>query len=31
MLPGIGGHFVFDALDVIDEVKSPCGGRGFAW
>jgi hypothetical protein len=27
MVPGIGGHF--DALGVIEEIKSPCGCRGF--
>ena len=29
MEPGIGGGF--DALGVIDELKSHCGGRGFRW
>ena len=27
LVPGIGGHF--DALGVIEEIKSPCGCRGF--
>ena len=27
MVPGIGGHF--DALGVIEEIKTPCGCRGF--
>ena len=27
MVPGIGGRL--GALGVIEEIKSPCGGRGF--
>ena len=29
MVPGIGDFL--GALGLIEEIKSPCGGRGFRW